>query len=93
MRRAGKLDKPICELELRKNFNDVEEWRFRVAAAAGIPVAKVKAGKVSLHWTLLPSGRMRDTLVLEAVATYFPARGDTRTLCAPRQKLPVSTTM
>ncbi|MEP6655438.1 MAG: hypothetical protein ABJA82_18885 [Myxococcales bacterium] len=72
LRRAGKLDKPIFELELRKNFNDVEECRFRVAAAAGIPVATVKAGKISLHWTLLPSGRMRDTVVLETAATDFP---------------------
>lgn len=72
LRRLGRLSRPAFDIELTKNFSDVEQCRFRVAAAAGIPLAKVRAGKISLHWTLLLSGHTRDTVVLEITATDFP---------------------
>jgi hypothetical protein len=48
---------------------DLELCRARVASAAGVPIEEVKAGTISLRWTILPTGGTRATLVLERSET------------------------
>lgn len=65
----GTLDPQLLRLDLARNFRDIELCRFKVAAASGLPVTALSAGQISLHFTVLPSGGTRDTLVFETTQT------------------------
>jgi len=69
LKKEGKIDAKVFSADLTRNFADIETCRLKVAAAAGVPLTKVIAGAISLHWTVLPSGRTRDTVVLETAKT------------------------
>lgn len=90
LHKTGTLDKQRLREEVEKNSRDVERRRFKVAAASGLPVAKVNAGEISLHWTILPSGGTRDTLVFEtrhtdlALMKCIRRRMNAWTFTAPR---------
>lgn len=65
----GVIDPAAFRVDVARNFSDLESCRLKVAEAAGVPIGDVEAGEISLHWTVLPSGRTRDTVVLETVQT------------------------
>ena len=69
LQKAGTLNKQVLREEVEKRFRDIERCRFKVAAAFGLPIAKVNAGEIALHWTILPSGGTRDTVVFETKQT------------------------
>lgn len=62
---VGTLDREILRAEVARNFTDLELCRYQLAAAAGVMLSRIAAGEISLHWTILPTGHTRDTVVLE----------------------------
>lgn len=69
LHKIGTVNKQRLREEVERSFRDIERCRFKVAAASGLPIAKVNAGEISLHWTILPSGGTRDTVVFEVKQT------------------------
>lgn len=69
LRRVGTLDRKVLAAEIRAQIADAELCRFKVAQAAGIPPADVKAGELTLHWTIQTTGETRGTLVFEGTET------------------------
>lgn len=69
LKRTGTLDPLTFGQEVARHFADLESCRIKVAEAARVPLGAVAAGEISLHWTVLPSGGTRDTVVLEVSQT------------------------
>ena len=69
LHKTGTLNKKLLGKEVEQRFRDIERCRLKVAAASEVPISKVTAGKIALHWTILPSGGTRDTLVFETTQT------------------------
>jgi hypothetical protein len=65
----GTLDPQLLKRDIVRNFRDIELCRFKVAEASGLPARALSAGEISLHFTVLPSGQARDTLVFETTQT------------------------
>jgi hypothetical protein len=69
LRRIGKVDPDVLGAEIRAKIADAELCRLKVARAAGMAPSAVKAGEITLHWTIDPSGDTRGTLVFEGTET------------------------
>ena len=65
----GRLDRAVLNREVKAQLQDFELCRVKVARLADIPLHEVKAGRITARWTILPSGDIRDTLVLEQTDT------------------------
>jgi hypothetical protein len=69
LRRIGRLDPAILAREVNDRFRDFELCRVKVARVTGLRLDELKAGQITVRWTILPSGDTRDTLVLEVSDT------------------------
>jgi hypothetical protein len=69
IRRIGKIDLAILGQEVGARFRDFELCRARVARVTERDLSKVKAGRISVRWTIVPDGGTRDTLVFEETDT------------------------
>jgi hypothetical protein len=63
------VDRRVLDLEVERRLRELESCRAIVARAAELPVDAVPAGLVALSWTILPSGRARDTMAVAREAT------------------------
>jgi hypothetical protein len=66
---VGTVDRETLRAEVAQNFKDLELCRYKLAAAAEVMLPQIQAGEISLHWTILPTGHTRDTVVLELTQT------------------------
>lgn len=66
---SGKVDRKVFDAEILRNISEIEACRSRVAAARDTAPANIQAGKIALHWTVLPSGHTRNALVFETTPT------------------------
>jgi hypothetical protein len=69
IRRIGKIDLAILGREVGARFLDFELCRARVARVTDKDLSEVKAGRISVRWTIVPDGGTRDTLVFEETDT------------------------
>ena len=69
LRREGTIRPAVLAAEVRNHFRDLEVCRLKVARAGSIAPSQVKAGEITLHWTILPSGATQGTLVFETTET------------------------
>lgn len=68
----GTIDRSTLAKEVAERFRDLELCRARVARVAGVALDQVKAGELTLRWTITARGGTRGTLVLERTETDLP---------------------
>lgn len=69
IRRVGRIDESAIANEVKARFQEFELCRAKVARAKEVRLDEVKAGMISVRWTLGVNGTVSDTLVFEDTDT------------------------